>query len=85
MYIDDELDKNTIVRFSQTLQNYLKFSVGNDTYNLTKYDKIQITDITTMKAGNTGGFLPPYWKILCNHKNKNGKIQNFIKSTKTNK
>ena len=28
-YVDDELDKNTIVRFNQTLQNYLKVSVGN--------------------------------------------------------
>ena len=37
-YIDDELDKNTILRFNQTLQNYLKVSVGNDTYNLTKYN-----------------------------------------------
>ena len=36
-YIDDELDKNTILRFNQTLENYLKVSVGNDTYNLTKY------------------------------------------------
>ena len=35
-YIDDELDKNTIVRFNQTLQNFLKVSVGSDTYNLTK-------------------------------------------------
>ena len=35
-YIDNELDKNTIVRFNQTLSNYLKVSVGNDTYNLTK-------------------------------------------------
>ena len=34
-YIDDELDKNTIVRFNQTLQNYLKVSVGNDMYSLT--------------------------------------------------
>ena len=83
-YIDDELDKNTIVRFNQTVQNYLKVSVGNDIYNLTKYDKIQITDITTMQAGNTGGYLPPYWKIICNDKNNNGKRQNFIKSTKTN-
>ena len=41
-YVDDQLDKNTILRFDQTLQNYLKVSVGNDTYNLTKYDKIQI-------------------------------------------
>ena len=48
-YIDDELDKNIIVRFNQTLQNYLKISVGNDTYNLTKYDGIQITDATIIK------------------------------------
>ena len=40
IYIDDELDKNTIVRFNQTSQNYLKVSVGNNTYNLTKYKKI---------------------------------------------
>ena len=37
-----------------------------------------------MKATNTGGYLLPYWKIICNDKNNNGKIQNFIKSTKTN-
>ena len=30
-YIDDELDKITILRFNQTLQNYLKVSIGNDT------------------------------------------------------
>ena len=30
-YIDEALDKNTIVRFNQTLENYLKVSVGNDT------------------------------------------------------
>ena len=82
-YIDDELDKNTIVRFNQTLQNYLKVSVGNDTYNLTKYDKIQLTDTTVMKTGNTGGYLLPYWKIICNDKNGNGKVQNFIKSLKS--
>ena len=35
-YIDDELDKNTILRFNQTKQNYLEVSIGNDTYNLTK-------------------------------------------------
>ena len=45
-YIDDELDKNTLLRFSQTLQNYLKVSVGDETYNLTKNNKISITDIT---------------------------------------
>ena len=56
-YIDDELDKNTIVRFNQTLSNYLKVSVGNDTYDLTKYDKISITDVTEMKAPCSGSDL----------------------------
>ena len=35
-YVDDKLDENTILRFTQTLDNYLKLSVGNDIYNLTK-------------------------------------------------
>ena len=83
-YIDDELDKNTFARFNQTLQNYLKVSIGNDIYNLTKYNKIQLTDTTTMKAGNTGAYLLPYWKFFCNDKINNGKITNFIKSTKSN-
>ena len=30
-YFDDELDKDTVVSFNQTLQNYFKVSVGNDT------------------------------------------------------
>ena len=38
-YIDNELDKNTIVRFNQTLQNYLKVSVGSEIYYLTKMIK----------------------------------------------
>ena len=83
-YIDDELDKNTIVRFNQTLQNYLKVLVGNDTYNLTNYNKIQLTDTTILISPNTGRFLLQNWNIKCNDKKKNGKIQNFTKSTKTN-
>ena len=82
-YIDDELDKNTVLRFNQTLQNYLKVSVGNDTYNLTKYDKIQITGTTIMKAGNTGANLLQNWNIIVNDRNNNGNIHNFVKSTKT--
>ena len=82
-YIDDELDKNTLKRSNHTLQNYPKVSVGNDSYNLTNYNKILLTDTTVMKAGNTGGYLLPYWKIICNDKNNNEKIQNFLKSTKT--
>ena len=83
-YIDDELDKNTIVRFNQTLQNYLKVSVGNDTYNLTKYDKVRLTDLTTIRTGSWSGYLLPSWRIFCNERNNNGKISNFNRSTRTN-
>ena len=83
-YIGDELDKNTIVRLNQILEKYLKISVRKDTCNLTKYDNKQITDTTNIKASNTGGYLLQNWFIKSNDKNKNGKIQNFIKSTKTN-
>ena len=83
-YIDDELDKNTIVRFNQTLQNYLKVSVGSNIYALTKYDKKQLKDTTLMKHPNSGGYLLQNWNIKCNDKNNNGKIQIFIYSTKTN-
>ena len=31
-YVADELDKNTFLGFNLTLQNYLKVSVGDDTY-----------------------------------------------------
>ena len=83
-YLDDELDKNTIVSFNQTLENYLKISVGNDIYSLAKYDKIQLTDTTIFKYPNNGGYLLQNWNIIANEKNNNGKISNFIRSTKTN-
>ena len=82
--MDDELDKNTIPRFSQKLEFYLKVSVGNDTYNLTKHDRIQITDTTINKYPNTGSSLLKNWVIKCNDKNSSCKISNFNKSTKTN-
>ena len=82
-YIDDSVREGTLVRFNQTLQNYLKISVGNDTYNLTKYDKIQLTDSTIIKSGNSGNSVLPYWKIICNDENNNGIISNFIKTTRT--
>ena len=62
----------------------MKVSVGNDEYSLTKNDEIQITDTTIFKYPNTGGCLLQTWVINCNDKISNGKIQNFIKSTKTN-
>ena len=81
-HFDDELDKKTVLRFNQTLQIYLKVSVGNDTYNLTKYDKKQITDTTISCYPNTGGSLLQSWVIKCNSKIINGKLQNFIKPLK---
>ena len=82
-YIDDELDKNTIVRFSQTLSNYLKVTVGNDTYNLAKYDKINITDTTIINFPNEGKYLLQKWNIVYSDINGNGKLNNILKSTKT--
>ena len=83
-YTDDELDKNTILRFNQTLENHLKVSVGSETYNLTKYDKIQLTDVTIIRAGNTGRDALPHWKILGNNKSGYFKANNFIKTTRSN-
>ena len=82
-YIDDSLSQNTLLRFNQTLQNYLKVSVGSDIYYLTKYGKIKLTDTTIIKYPNSGGYLLQNWLIKCNDKNNAGKIQNFIRSTKT--
>ena len=36
-----------------------------------------------MKNSNNGGYLLPSWRIFCSDRNNNGKIQNFIRSTKT--
>ena len=77
-------ESNTLIRFNQTLQNYLKVSVGNDTYNLTKYNKISNTDITEIIFPNSGNALLQKWKIYCNNKNNQSRISDFIKSTKTN-
>ena len=73
-----------MLRFNQTLSNYLKISVGSDTYNLTKYDKIQITNTTEMRYPNIGSDLLQKWNIKCNNKNNQSRITDFIKSTKTN-
>ena len=83
-YVDDSIGEGTIVRFNQTLENYLKVSVGNDTYNLTKYDKIQLTDTTEMRYPNIGSDLLQKWNIRCNNKNNQSRRTDFIKSTKTN-
>ena len=72
-----------MLRFNQTLRNYLKVSVGNDTYNLTKYDKIQLIDLTEIRSPNIGSDVLPKWRIKHLHKNNGAKVGNFLKSTIT--
>ena len=72
-----------MLRFNQTLTNYLNISVGNDTYNLTKYDKIQFTDTTEIKFPNIGYHLLQKWNNKWDNKNNDSRVGNFIKSTIT--
>ena len=83
-YIDDEIDKNTIVRFSQQLRKYLKVSVRNDTYNLSKYKKLSISYVTEIKFPYSGIEFLQKWNILCNNKINQARINDFIKTTKSN-
>ena len=72
-----------MLNFNQTTQNYLGVFFQNDPYNLTKFDKIQNTGIAIFKQLNTGGYLLNNWNTKCDDEKNNGKIHNFIKSTKT--
>ena len=83
LYIDNELDKITFLRFNKTLEIYLKVYVGNNTNSLTKYGKIEVTDTTEIKYPNIGRDLLQKWNIKCNNKNNDSKVGNFIKSTIT--
>ena len=71
------------MRFNQTLENYLKVSVGDDTYNLAKYNKINITDITEMRNPNSGQSLLQKWILKCVNKIFNAKLNPFLKSTRS--
>ena len=83
-YVDHELDKNTILRFNQKLEKYLKVSVGNNTNNFSKYNKIHLTDVTEIKFPNKGTNLLQKWNFKCSKKFNGSKIGDFIKLTKTN-
>ena len=61
----------------------MKVNFNNSTYNLQINNKILLTDITIIKYPNHGEYLLPSWHIFCCDRNNNGKIQNFIRSTKT--
>ena len=82
-YVGDSIGDRNVLRFNRTLENYLKVSIGDDTIDLSKCDKIQITETTIVKYPNTGGYLLQNWVMKCNDKNNGGKTQSFIRSTKT--
>ena len=74
-----------MLRFNQTLENYLKVSDGKDTYNFTKFKKKkQIIDTTETKFPKIGSDLLQKRNIKCNNKTNDSKAGNFVKSTKTN-
>ena len=83
-YVDDSVGEGTLLRFNQTLTNILKVSVGNDTYNLTKFAKIQYTDTTEVKFLNRGSDLLQKCNIKGFNKNNDSKVGNLLKSTITN-
>ena len=79
-HVDVEMDKNSNLRNIQRLEKHLKISTGNDTYNLTNYDKIQIANTTIFYTPNSGRLLLQQSKIDCIHESNNDKRQNYIKS-----
>ena len=83
-YIDDALDKNTIVRLNDNSNDrYLQVRINNTSYNLQIYNKTQIIDTTKIIFPNTGHDLLQNWKIVVNNGNGEGTPFEFIKSTKT--
>ena len=80
-YVDDSLGRDSILRFLHALENSLKVSNGKDIYILSKYDKVQITDTTIIRAPNNGGYLLRNWVMI---KLIMVKYQTLIKKTKTN-
>ena len=55
-YVEDSVGEGNVLRLNQTLQSYLRVSVENYLYKVTKEDKIQITDTAIIKYPNTGGY-----------------------------
>ena len=56
-YVNVTTEEGNILRFIQTLQSYLKESIGRDSYNHTIKDKIQITETKITTFPNTGANL----------------------------
>ena len=62
----------------------MKVSVGNDVYNLNKYDKKQLIDVTEFKSSpDIGSDLLPKSRIENLQINNGAKVGNFLNSTVT--
>ena len=48
---------DSILKFNESEQNHIKFSVENDVCNLKNYERKQILDSTIVKRGKAGGLL----------------------------
>ena len=84
-YIDEELDKNTIVRLNDVSNDrYLQVHINNTAYNLQIYNKTQIIDTTKFIFPNSGTDFLQNWKIICNNRLSESLPSDFVKSTKTN-
>ena len=78
-YIDDELDKNSIVRINDdSNERYLQVHINNTPYNLQIYNKTQIIDITKLIFPNTGTDLLQNWKLVCNNRFGEGVPSDFL-------
>ena len=84
-YMDDGLDKNTIVRLNDDSNDrYLQVHINNTAYNRQIYNKTQIIDTTKLIFPNTGTDLLQKWKNNCNNRFGDGLPSDFAESTKTN-
>ena len=84
-YVVDPLDKDTIVNLNDNSNDrYWKVNINNSLYNLQIYNKILLTDTTIIKFPINGAYLLQNWRIFCNDRNNSGKLNTFIRSTKTN-
>ena len=54
IFNDDKIDKNTILRRTQTLENNFQISAGNDFYSRVKNLKNQFIDTTIIHFPNQG-------------------------------
>ena len=69
-YVDGSTGESTTLSIHQTLENYLKVTVGDAVYNLTEYGRIRITDATIMAHPNQGAYILQQWNTKIKIKNQ---------------